>query len=81
MDGLPVHPSFGMTTTQDIKDLFKRFASYMTIIYFQGKDELHYYAVPVVLVCLFAFFIAHCFLTIYEVWFAMLRSILKVLAS
>ncbi len=22
MDGLPVHPSFGMTTTQDIRDLF-----------------------------------------------------------
>ncbi|VDH96287.1 Hypothetical predicted protein, partial [Mytilus galloprovincialis] len=30
------------------------------------KSELHFYAVPVLLVCVFAYFVAHCFLSVYE---------------
>ena len=34
---------------------------------FQYKEGLHFWAIPVLLVCVFAFLIAHCFLSIYEV--------------
>lgn len=33
----------------------------------QTRDDLHFYMVPVVAVSVFAFFIAHCFLSVYEV--------------
>ncbi|XP_069128157.1 choline transporter-like protein 1 isoform X1 [Argopecten irradians] len=36
------------------------------IIWLKDKDGLHYYPVPVLLTCVFAFFVAHCFLSIYE---------------
>ncbi|KAJ8306598.1 hypothetical protein KUTeg_017143 [Tegillarca granosa] len=36
------------------------------VIWLKGKEDLHYFAVPVLLVCVFAYFIAHCFLSTYE---------------
>ncbi|XP_062574993.1 choline transporter-like protein 1 isoform X2 [Saccostrea cucullata] len=36
------------------------------IFWFKSKEELNYYAIPVLLVCIFAYFIAHCFLSTYE---------------
>ncbi|XP_071164766.1 choline transporter-like protein 1 isoform X3 [Mytilus edulis] len=36
------------------------------IVWFKTKSELHFYAVPVLLVCVFAYFVAHCFLSVYE---------------
>ncbi|XP_021343598.1 choline transporter-like protein 1 isoform X3 [Mizuhopecten yessoensis] len=36
------------------------------IIWLKDKEGLHYYPVPVLLTCVFAFFVAHCFLSIYE---------------
>ncbi|XP_048758552.1 choline transporter-like protein 1 isoform X1 [Ostrea edulis] len=36
------------------------------IFWFKTKEELNYYAIPVLLVCVFAYFIAHCFLSTYE---------------
>ncbi|KAK3090735.1 hypothetical protein FSP39_014173, partial [Pinctada imbricata] len=36
------------------------------IFWLKTKPELNYYAVPVLLVCVFAYFIAHCFLSVYE---------------
>ncbi|XP_061168216.1 choline transporter-like protein 1 isoform X1 [Saccostrea echinata] len=36
------------------------------IFWFKTKEELNYYAIPVLLVCIFAYFIAHCFLSTYE---------------
>ena len=37
------------------------------LVLFQNIERLHFYAIPVLLVCVFAFLIAHCFLSIYEV--------------
>lgn len=36
------------------------------IIWFKSKADLHFYAIPVLLVCVFAYFVAHCFLSVYE---------------
>ncbi|XP_041356726.1 choline transporter-like protein 1 [Gigantopelta aegis] len=36
------------------------------IIWFKSRSDLHYFAIPVLLVCVFAYFIAHCFLSVYE---------------
>lgn len=36
------------------------------IVWFKSKSELHFYAIPVLLVCVFAYFVAHCFLSVYE---------------
>ncbi|KAI0214390.1 Choline transporter-like protein 1 [Lamellibrachia satsuma] len=38
----------------------------ISVIWFKNIPALHYYAVPVILVCIFSFLIAHCFLTVYE---------------
>lgn len=45
---------------------------------FQSKEELNYYAIPVLLVCIFAYFIAHCFLSTYEVRKKFLKILSKV---
>ena len=34
---------------------------------FQSNDDLHFYFVPCALVTVFAFLVAHCMLTVYEV--------------
>ncbi|CAH1775579.1 unnamed protein product, partial [Owenia fusiformis] len=36
------------------------------MIWFKTREDLNYYAIPVLLVCVFAYFIAHCFLSVYE---------------
>ncbi|XP_035828132.1 choline transporter-like protein 1 [Aplysia californica] len=38
----------------------------VSIIWFKSQDDLHFYAIPVLLVSVFSFFIAHCFLSVYE---------------
>ncbi|XP_035698826.1 choline transporter-like protein 1 isoform X3 [Branchiostoma floridae] len=45
----------------------------ISLIIFRAPSEvertdarLHYYAVPILVICVFAFFIAHCFLSVYE---------------
>ncbi|KAK2159127.1 hypothetical protein NP493_1746g00015 [Ridgeia piscesae] len=38
----------------------------ISVVWFKNIPALHYYAVPVILVCIFSFLIAHCFLTVYE---------------
>ena len=43
------------------------YAYSMRCIHFQNKPGLHYFAVPVVLICIFSYIIAHCFLSVYEV--------------
>ena len=34
---------------------------------FQSRSDLHFFAIPILLVCVFAYFVAHCFLSVYEV--------------
>ncbi|XP_059178407.1 choline transporter-like protein 1 [Physella acuta] len=36
------------------------------VIWFKSQEDLHFYAVPVLLVAIFSYFIAHCFLSVYE---------------
>ncbi|KAL5021272.1 hypothetical protein ScPMuIL_000427 [Solemya velum] len=36
------------------------------ILWLKSRGDLHYYAVPVLLICVFAYFIAHSFLSVYE---------------
>ncbi|XP_066299060.1 choline transporter-like protein 1 [Branchiostoma lanceolatum] len=38
----------------------------ISLIIFRTDARLHYYAVPILVICVFAFFIAHCFLSVYE---------------
>uniref|UniRef100_A0A914XEE5 Choline transporter-like protein n=1 Tax=Plectus sambesii TaxID=2011161 RepID=A0A914XEE5_9BILA len=33
---------------------------------FRDNPQLHYWAIPLLMVCIFAYFIAHCFLSVYE---------------
>ena len=37
------------------------------VVYLQSKEDLHYFALPVLLVSIFSFLTAHCFLSVYEV--------------
>lgn len=37
------------------------------LVFFQNNDSLHFYAIPLLAVCIFTFFIAHCVLSLYEV--------------
>ncbi|KAK7508117.1 hypothetical protein BaRGS_00000356, partial [Batillaria attramentaria] len=36
------------------------------IIWLKSRSDLHFFAIPVLLVCVFAYFVAHCFLSVYE---------------
>ncbi|XP_074643007.1 choline transporter-like protein 1 isoform X2 [Tubulanus polymorphus] len=36
------------------------------VVIFSTRSDLNYYGVPVIILCMFAFFVAHCFLSIYE---------------
>lgn len=38
----------------------------VAIVYLKRDEELHFYAVPVLLVAIFAFFIAHAIISLYE---------------
>jgi len=38
----------------------------VAVLWLRSMDELHYFAIPVILISFFAFIIAHCFLSIYE---------------
>lgn len=33
----------------------------------RSKPELHFHAIPIIIICIFAFFIAHCVISLYEV--------------
>lgn len=37
------------------------------LYFFRRDPELKFYAAPTLLVCIFAFFVAHCILSLYEV--------------
>jgi solute carrier family 44 protein 1 (choline transporter-like protein) len=39
---------------------------FVILIFIQGQPELHYWAAPLFLVVVLALFIAHCFLSTYE---------------
>ncbi|CAG0879033.1 unnamed protein product [Darwinula stevensoni] len=38
----------------------------VALLIMKGDSQLHYYAVPLVVTCLFAYFIAHCVFSVYE---------------
>ena len=40
---------------------------YFVLFCFQSRSDLHFFAIPILLVCVFAYFVAHCFLSVYEV--------------
>lgn len=40
--------------------------TFVAILYFKNKDEYHFYAVPVLLVAIFSYFIAHAIISLYE---------------
>jgi len=39
---------------------------YWRCVYTQSISELHFYAIPVILISFFSFLVAHCFLSVYE---------------
>lgn len=39
------------------------------LYFFRKNPMLTFYAAPTLLVCVFAFFVAHCILSLYEVFF------------
>jgi hypothetical protein len=43
------------------------FMNYLHYFAFFQEQDLHFFAIPVLMIAVFAFFIAHCFLTVYEV--------------
>ena len=55
-------------TSFDCFDMIMRFE-------FQRNPELHFYAVPCFFVSVFAFLVAHCMLTVYEVYSSLVLSI------
>ncbi|XP_076441381.1 choline transporter-like protein 1 isoform X2 [Babylonia areolata] len=38
----------------------------VSLVWLKGRSDLHFFAIPVLLVCVFAYFVAHCFLSMYE---------------
>ncbi|BFY99685.1 hypothetical protein BsWGS_02725 [Bradybaena similaris] len=38
----------------------------VSVFWFKSQEELHFYAIPVLLVSVLSFFIAHCFLSVYQ---------------
>ncbi|KAL8598964.1 hypothetical protein ACOMHN_006774 [Nucella lapillus] len=38
----------------------------VSLIWLKSRSDLHFFAIPVLLVCVFAYFVAHCFLSMYE---------------
>ncbi|KAK7100512.1 hypothetical protein V1264_023454 [Littorina saxatilis] len=36
------------------------------VIWLKSRNDLHFFAIPVLLVCVFAYFVAHCFLSVFE---------------
>lgn len=40
--------------------------TFASILLMKNDPELHFYAIPVLLVCVFSYFIAHCVLSVYE---------------
>jgi len=43
-----------------------KFAVCVCIVFVQTISNLHYYAIPVILISFFSFVVAHCFLSVYE---------------
>lgn len=39
----------------------------VALICMKQNPELHFYAIPIFIVCVFSFFIAHCIISLYEV--------------
>lgn len=39
----------------------------VALLFMRQDPELHFYAIPVLVVCVFSFFIAHCIISLYEV--------------
>lgn len=39
----------------------------IAVVYFQQDDRLYFYAVPVLLTIVFAYFVAHCVISVFEV--------------
>lgn len=70
-----VNNALQLVTINSIGDfilfLGKVFITAMTgilgLLWFKHNYELHFYAAPTVAVCIFAFFVAHCVLSLYEV--------------
>ncbi|CAL1534442.1 unnamed protein product [Lymnaea stagnalis] len=40
--------------------------SAVSVIWFKSQEDLHFYAIPVLLVSVFSYYVAHCFLSVYE---------------
>jgi len=38
----------------------------ISVVWLKNKEGLHYWALPVLLLCIFSYLIAHCFLSVYE---------------
>ncbi|XP_025111130.1 choline transporter-like protein 1 isoform X2 [Pomacea canaliculata] len=36
------------------------------VVWFRSRSDLHFFAIPILLVCVFAYFVGHCFLSVYE---------------
>ncbi|XP_076462742.1 choline transporter-like protein 1 [Babylonia areolata] len=36
------------------------------LVWLKSRSDLHFFAIPILLVCVFAYFVAHCFLSVYE---------------
>lgn len=36
---------------------------------FRSDSELHFHAIPIIIICIFAFFVAHCVISLHEVIF------------
>uniref|UniRef100_A0A2C9JWL6 Choline transporter-like protein n=1 Tax=Biomphalaria glabrata TaxID=6526 RepID=A0A2C9JWL6_BIOGL len=39
----------------------------VSVIWFKSQEDLHFYAIPVLVVAVFSYYIAHCFLSVYQV--------------
>lgn len=39
----------------------------LTLFTLRSNSELHFYAIPIIIICLFAFFVAHCVISLHEV--------------
>ncbi|GFO10728.1 choline transporter-like protein 1 [Plakobranchus ocellatus] len=38
----------------------------LSVLWFKSQKDFHFYAIPVLLVCVLSYFIAHCFISVYE---------------
>ncbi|KAH9489421.1 hypothetical protein Btru_037679 [Bulinus truncatus] len=38
----------------------------VSVIWFKSQEDLHFYAIPVLVVAVFSYYIAHCFLSVYQ---------------